>query len=891
MLAQQPGPRHTSTHEVGSMFSVRTEKAKDVLTVDEDFATLVNVSSSAYTFKFHYKMARAKALQRAALKVRVTVTQTEVNLKNLLVVDPPVKFEGVRKDVSLEQSKSQIVKDAALQRAQAVVTSVVGDVTTKISNSEAAGISLKTTTEPQSFVQTRLSYVPAVQVKSAGMAVVNMSRTAASPADKKFVDPKVLAMDMIFKQGVDPSAVTDMSHKSLTPKDFTDGFKSVSRAGTEDPTQASTRLRNYLVAPNKAPIRHSSAMPDDDYVQILEHAVNDSASMHTQVDIPVVRSSRGGKVVLGSPVRTTALSQGQADTFGSYTIKFDLLGSSGTIVDSITKVLDIGRHLREFNIPKRPPNVRVARGAVESKTNLEIVQVDPRADRVRVYKKYIQNSDPNIDPYMFVGEYQVKSGKRILVAVDVPIASAACYRVIPVSQSGVMGSDFTNAVVKPLRYTQFQYASVVLKIVSSGISVSVGTLPMGVAALRILVRNASFHEDWTYVKELVTRHDESTGRDTIVAQAQTFPVNTVDPVVQVDTMVEEGNVYEYCAELVFRDGTIKRSGFASMEYVPMGKGYVKLSMEGLTVSGMGTDTASTVGKLQKSVSFNIKSVIPETSHDALKRMLQEKGLYEHFQTEVTAEKEKFSQIVSYQVKRVDVTTGHVVDYGVVSESFVESDLMDSHAAPQLSPGHKYRYDVTPLLRSPETMLTKMTKDLKDPTTKLTYSVSPAKSFHPYSLRTGTVTSDLGRTVMKGLDPMMYGRLGQSLSVDVDLTKIPTALTNLQVARFNSTTNSVSWHMPDEDKRVDHFLVLKDCQGVKTIVGKMHTEVLGGDYTFYHYLTARDSGPVSYIVRPVFMDYSHSSEYSTERVMVDPDDVEEVKERNTVSRLLPDRVLK
>jgi hypothetical protein len=235
---------------------------------------------------------------------------------------------------------------------------------------------------------------------------------------------------------------------------------------------------------------------------------------------------------------------------------------------------------------------------------------------------------------------------------------------------------------------------------------------------------------------------------------------------------------------------------------------------------------------------------------------------------MTDERDLLSNIIAFNVQRVDLTTGDVVNYGTItSDVFDESFYVDIKSSTGLKSGRKYKYDVTPMLRDSETMFNNIKTVKIDPTTKKQYNFSPSTSIHPLSLKTGTITTDKSRSLRHGLDEMSYGRFGV-------MKAIPTIM-NLAVSKFNSVKNLVTWNVQKNESRIDHFIVFKDIAGIREVIGKVHSTQLLGSFTFFHTVTSRDYGPIKYVIIPVYDGYTHGSEYVTETVFFELDDVEAI----------------
>lgn len=867
------------------MFSVKIERVPDVITVDDDFATLVNFTPSDVTFQIHYTVARLKAMQQGAVKVRIVVMYDDVQLSPL-VKSEPISAASILKGSSVNEElmRGLNVRDTAAKRTALMAAVSMGDVTAHVSNEDLKKMTSTSTRvyDVKSFAKSGVTTTTSAVLKSQGTSVVSMAATSAKTTQTSGVNPRTAAIDLI-SSGKDPSTVVGMNHRSVTAHDAAVGFSQITRA-TEFDNSPGSNLRDYIVAPRQPVPRTSQSVPDNEYVQFITQTSDENVTMIQNVVVPRTRTGAAGTTARGA--QTFAR---QSSSSGSkYIVKFELIGRDGVIVDTVTRTIEIDEHIRAASVPQRPPSVSTVAGAISSQASIDIVQNDSSATRVRVYKKYVDSPDGNTDTYQYVGEYALRIGARRRISVVVPMSAYAIYRFIATTADGLMGTDFTNVVIRPKKAVHPQYVALVTKIVNDGVQVSASSFPTNAVAVRIMRRDASSHEQWSNIGTTQTVRYAGGRRMQSVIESRksdchygphgtTHVIGSSDEVLTTDTEVEPDRVYEYTCDVVMRDGSIVRMGYTALTYIPLSRGYVKLALENVNVTEM-TSAGAAAGK--SSVTFNIRGAADKKTQDNLKDMLVAQGLYEHYTDDMTNERDKLSNVMAYNVKRVDLGSGQIVDYGIItSETFVEADLVSTKGSTPAESGRKYRYDVTPLLRDPETMMTTITRTETDPTTKRTYTYSPSKFRNPLSLRTGTIVTPTSVVTRHGVDQMSLGSLGQTVSVDVDLTTKSIFISGLSASRFNRTKNVVTWTVPDDVGRVDHFLVIKEVQGVRTIIGKVHTQRTESSYIFYHDLTSHDAGVMRYVVIPVLGSYAHGTEATSQNVVIDSDDVAIEWERN------------
>jgi hypothetical protein len=57
-------------------------------------------------------------------------------------------------------------------------------------------------------------------------------------------------------------------------------------------------------------------------------------------------------------------------------------------------------------------------------------------------------------------------------------------------------------------------------------------------------------------------------------------------------------------------------------------------------------------------------------------------------------------------------------------------------------------------------------------------------------------------------------------------------------------------------------------GVRTMVGKAHSEFLNNTCEYLHTITERDWGQLTYVIVPIFNDYRVGSEASTNSIILE-----------------------
>jgi hypothetical protein len=152
------------------------------------------------------------------------------------------------------------------------------------------------------------------------------------------------------------------------------------------------------------------------------------------------------------------------------------------------------------------------------------------------------------------------------------------------------------------------------------------------------------------------------------------------------------------------------------------------------------------------------------------------------------------------------------------------------------------------------MFESLRKSKVDPVTKKPYTFSPAKFLHPVVLKRGVIVSAIGLKSRYGQDQMFYGSIGLTKTIDVTFDKDPAQVIDVNVTRVSKDYNALSWRLDGDVSLIDHFIVMKEINGIRTIVGKAHSEFPYGNCNVYHKLTGRDMGELMYVIVPVLNTY-------------------------------------
>lgn len=798
-----------------------------LLQIGDQFARLVKVGKSGdLTFEFLYSVSQKSAIQAEALTVNVNVISRTVGRKSLFESSQPGNFDA--KSI-IDNALMQVsdARNSVKQQESYVVAHRRSDVSAKINNEIIGNLVSKVDT--RDIIQLRKSKLKLTQVASIKrdneqLPVLNtISYEGASDSNVLSSgsiedDTRRLMYDMIFRQGLDPSYITQLTHRSSPAQDAIAGTLRKVRANENSFDSSSRLLNHYVFHPDTQ--RGSRQSDDSDDSSMMHVLTNESSDL---IDV---------RVAVVIPKHTRRI--GSVDN-STYYVRFDLVnGRTGATVDSLTRQLDVSKHLSLYNTPRKPPLVKVSKSETASRVNVEIKQVDSRAVGIELYKKIVPRALTTIEDYVLIGTYDLKANQQsLLIQADVPRSSPAIYRAVPLGPQSTQAFEYTNVIVKPSKFQPVKSLSLTSRLDDVGIRLEASKFPSSVVAIEFLVRNLS-----TFQRENQRRN---VGGMLLVDDV----TRKLDHLQVIDRDVYDDNVYEYVVKMIHRDGNTDISNAEVIEFIPQTPGKVDTKIQNIQVEY----------DPEPNVMFDVQTTIIDSNLDIVRDLIKKQGLERYFEGDIMKERNLLKNLIAHTIQRVNLTTGTREDFGTLTSStFNDAELRKNQAISPLKFGHRYRYEVTALLRAAESMFDDLEKNKVDPTTKKTYKSSPAKFHHPVTLKRGTIVSAMGLKTRFAKDAMSHGRVGSTQTTEISFDRESLSIVDSTAAKFDRNVNVISWKIRGQIDQVDHFLVFKDVAGVRTLVGKAHSEFKHDNCQFIHELTKRDEGYLRYVIVPVMNDY-------------------------------------
>jgi len=805
----------------------RYQQTANILKVEDTFAHLSTILPNGdLGFEFVYSISQRDMIAHRAQSVLVTILNKSIDPKSLLG-DSHLGFVDTLAIVNNIRTQITDAKTLIEQRNKYIVAQKYSDFTSLVNNDVLPQLRARVpTANIQHFNRPRLVSVPVNQIKQGddqqpilqrvvnSSAVIDLQSTMSSSADENV---QSLMYEMIMRQGLDPTHVINLADRSQSERSALGGMTNDAKA-IEFPTDPSSRLLNFHLFPasNDVPPKVTNDAVDGTHALVLQTVTSDMITVPVTVVVPQT------KLTLEQTAVTSLL------------VKFDLINTdSGQAVDSVVKILDVSRHLSVYNTPKTQPRVKASITSDSGRVSLEIRQVDPGASAVQVFKKAIWVSTTDIDGYSLVGTYNVSAkDQSLVVQVDKPEKSAVIYRVIAIGSTGTPAGSFSNVAVRPGRFADIKTAALTATQLPTGVRLELRHIPNKVIAVQFLSRNLTiFETEYTSVGNDVVLVDEGT--------------REIDLIQINDGSARPGNIYGYAVKLIYRDGNTQLAGNVTLEFIQPVPGQVDTKIENVAVSHNEIPN----------VTFDITTLTLDTDLDIVKNLLKSQDMQQFFQGDLQTQRAQLKKLIAHSVHRIDMTSGRRENFGILTESkFDDGALRKNQAIEPLRYGHKYRYEIYPLLRAPETLFDDLVNSAIDRATKKSYSYHPAKFFHPFTLDRGVLVTSDGAKKRYAKDPMTFGVIGSIASTEVSFDNASALIVDPQASRFDRYYNVISWKIQGDVKEVDHFLIMKQIHGIRSVVGIVHSEFLHGNCQWIHKISKHDEGMITYIIVPVMNDY-------------------------------------
>ena len=235
---------------------------------------------------------------------------------------------------------------------------------------------------------------------------------------------------------------------------------------------------------------------------------------------------------------------------------------------------------------------------------------------------------------------------------------------------------------------------------------------------------------------------------------------------------------------------------------------------------------------------------------------------------MSASREQLQGLIAHQIERVNVTTGLRENFGTIVDGyFSDKNLQKSTSVLPLQHGNSYRYEIFALYRETETMVPNLIKSTVDSRTGVEYRYAPLKFKHPIVKNEGMIVTMEGLNKLYPYNELEHGKLGMSGFYEVSFEINSARISDLYAVSTTANSNVITWKTIGDIKTIDHFLIMKESHGIRTMITAVHPNEEISNYT--HELSEKDAGSLRYIILPVYINFELGKEAITNTIIVNP----------------------
>jgi hypothetical protein len=810
---------------------INLPKQQNILSVDNQrqFYTLIDEDDTHLTYKVCYSIDVISAIRANGIKVKITASSLQQ-----LALNPD---DTVLNASSIESK----VRTARSERKSAIRNKQKNILTEVIRNSDLE-LDPNLFFQVKNFLDDEDRDLPRINgiVKDNNVLKLIKNKTVLSRIKniddrnkiEAVLDSNVITEEetrsltgipkpafftrLIMQSSIDPATVADLNNSIVTYANAIDGTQAKKQ---EESRSSKLSFLKKIVTLNDEPVNDSKQITKEDLRIPVRKKVLDNLRLYSQLIKIKKESLKNNK----------------------FELKIELINRDNVTIDTIAQAVKVDNSNITINKALSPPNISVKK-LREGKVRITLSQNDVNAEGISVFQKIIRSSQADLkkNSYEFLGSYKVKKENDFFIKdVETDTHNPTVYRAFSYDKEGNNSLLFSSKVLNSQKNISLFGSAIEARISEEGISVEINEYPATAISVGVLRRDTTLNEKHFSLITPIGEQIRLTG-DTL---NKTF----------IDTRVKNNHVYEYAAKFFYKNGDNKQSGTAAIEYMPLSKTKTFTRLEV-------TDTGATEQGLD--FSFSMITEIPEEDLDLIKLLLEKNGISEFFEDVQLSERDRFRDILAYNVTRTNLTTGQKETFGNISQpQFSDRTNGEAAGASMLEYGNVYRYEVRTLLRVPETLFEKFEKDSTDRNGN-SYTYLPFKFKHPVVTKYGNIPTKDSLISNYAKTQMDFGDIGDSVELLFSLKQSMPTVGDCTVNLINDDTAVIAWNINGDVSLIDHFLIIRQANNSRSIIEKVHSNINSSDFNFFYKLTRDDIGEMSFRILPIYNDYSFGIESVT-----------------------------
>lgn len=787
---------------------INISRRDGLITLPNDFAVLEDITQEGrFRYAIKYNINVPKAVKENAFIVKIHASLKAPETKDVSGFTQLNSQEIIKNLLTRQAKKTEInrvfIKD--------VIATVTSDITSKIPNDKTKELkstniqknsnysSVDHMTEKYLFRKRGFKLVKASDLTSQNISQPIFQTPLFQPTINEIVPlqpPQEYGVDLILKHGIDPAQVGNKTTQVVDTERVYAGVLQRPRGVAREVVIGSAvgavkpafGILNTVLGESQGKPSSQLGLTNNDYTHVQ---IEESTNVVTiEEDLYLDVSAVGDQFYLF----------------------FELQDINGVETESTSAVVHHTRNLSIFTLPIQLPFISATR--CTGYNRLELKQVDPNGAGVFIYRKILNTHSATTEAdFVQIAKIPLRTQDGSKWYNDpnsgmLPVI----YRVVTYNRAELKSHDFASVVVNPLQRMHMVRAhaqqkrlfiSINTKVVDKTIQIELNDLPPGVLAIKVFRLDLTRHEklpeatqvgNVVYIQKLPTPNSR-------------FYVTDITPVDQ--------RIYDYRVKLIFRDGTEFWSPSNShIQFNPVINNVVTTTSTPIKAANVGNEL---------DVVFRLSSVVAEGKMDQVKKAMEQQGILGFYQNDIIQNRDQLQNLIAYQIKRTNLTTGEIEDMGVfIGTDFSDTAVGHNRGVKKIQAGHTYEYTINTHFRSSQSLLSTFTAtkiDTNNP--NRTYSYAPSRWQHPVTLRDGNLISATSLKRNHANADFTFGTVGDILHLRISLTPPAPSVQKVTVSPLGRDSLLLQWELKGNPGQIDHFLIAKEEMGMKTLIGKVH----------------------------------------------------------------------
>lgn len=498
-------------------------------------------------------------------------------------------------------------------------------------------------------------------------------------------------------------------------------------------------------------------------------------------------------------------------TFTPFTIKdvlsdeieliFSCLTAAGIEVYRKTEIIQFNKIIDILLYPLLPPKLQISYAIENGFTDVLLIQQDPNAFGVQLYKKELNNS--RFASWSLVKDVSQIENKTVLIKDRNPTANIIEYRAVSYNANNVSGFAYASATAEASRKPN----SAKLIKVEDEIVISWDYSEELRSSIKLLVSNIPT----TAISIAVLVKDLTTANDSFRIITNGFiPMssNVNESIEFYDSNCIDNHVYEYVVRIQYNNGIIRDSETRCL--VPFRKILNNIAKTSVDVIKETTDN-------DVSIDLIIDTNFIEQDEGLIKNALLEAGLFSFFSEDFT--KTKLNSLVAFEIFRRNLITNVIEYLGTTTRKTIndkqQSKIFGCESA---KPGYTYQYKINTFIRSSHAVLPETTEPIAS---------LPEETFKPWFwqrprvLKTGTLSSAFAEEQNFAGNAITQGDLVDVASVLVNIEEQLPNIINFEIVHLPLNYKKLMWTINGDVGKIDNFMIFGLLGQQKILLGVAH----------------------------------------------------------------------